>query len=99
MPGTTEPDRSLDPDDLVLFARVVEAGSFSRAAERHGIPKATVSRRISGLETRIGERLLTRTTRRPAPTEFGQRLVQPPERLSHDTGAAVHAAPPSPHLR
>lgn len=88
MPGAIEPDRSLDPDDLVLFARVVEAGSFSGAAERHGIPKATVSRRISGLESRIGERLLTRTTRRLSLTEFGERMLAHAQRLSEETEAA-----------
>lgn len=88
MPGGIEPDRNLDPDDLVLFARVVEAGSFSRAAERHGIPKATVSRRISGLESRIGERLLTRTTRRLSITEFGERMLAHAQRLSEETDAA-----------
>ena len=88
MPGAIEPDRSLDPDDLVLFARVVEAGSFSRAGERHGIPKATVSRRISGLETRIGERLLTRTTRRLSLTEFGERMLAHAQRLAEETDAA-----------
>lgn len=88
MPGTSEPDRKLDPDDLVLFARVVEAGSFSRAAERHAIPKATVSRRISGLEARIGERLLTRTTRRLSLTEFGERMLAHAQRLSEETEAA-----------
>ena len=37
----------LDPGDLLLFARIVECGSFSLAAERVGLPKSTVSRRIS----------------------------------------------------
>ncbi len=104
MPGTTEPDRSLDPDDLVLFARVVEAGSFSRAAERHAIPKATVSRRISGLESKIGERLLTRTTRRLSLTEFGERMLAHAQRLSEETDAANalaqhHQATPQGRLR
>ncbi len=88
MTGAIAPDRNLDPDDLVLFARVVEAGSFSRAGERHGIPKATVSRRISGLESRIGERLLTRTTRRLSLTEFGERMLAHAQRLSEETDAA-----------
>ncbi len=72
----------------MLFARVVEAGSFSRAAERHGIPKATVSRRISTLESRIGERLLTRTTRKLSLTEFGERMLAHAQRLSEETDAA-----------
>ena len=41
---------TLEPNDLVMFARVAEEGSFSRAGERLGLPKSTVSRRIAGLE-------------------------------------------------
>ena len=40
---------TLDPNDLLLFARVADAGSFSRAAERAGLPKSTVSRRVAAL--------------------------------------------------
>ncbi len=66
----------LDPNDLVIFAYVADSGSFSRAAERLGLPKSTVSRRVSGLEQRVGERLLLRTTRRQTLTEFGQQLLE-----------------------
>lgn len=45
---------SLDANDLILFAQVMEAGSFSRAAERCGLPKSTLSRRITLLETKLG---------------------------------------------
>ena len=38
---------SLDADDLLVFARVIESGSFSRAAERLQLPKSTGSRRIA----------------------------------------------------
>ena len=55
---------SLDADDLLVFARVIESGSFSRAAERLQLPKSTVSRRIAALEERLGEKLLQRSTRR-----------------------------------
>ncbi|THF65907.1 LysR family transcriptional regulator [Pseudothauera nasutitermitis] len=65
-----------EPNDLYLFARVVEAGSFSRAAERLGLPKSTVSRRLAGLEERLGERVLLRTTRRLRLTEFGTHLLE-----------------------
>ncbi|MCX7170328.1 MAG: LysR family transcriptional regulator [Proteobacteria bacterium] len=64
------------PNDLLLFARVAEAGSFSRAAERMGLPKSTVSRRIAHLEEQLGERLMLRTTRRLTITEFGQQLLE-----------------------
>ena len=52
------------PNDLLLYARVVDERSFSRAAERLGLPKSTVSRRVSALEGQLGERLLLRTTRK-----------------------------------
>jgi DNA-binding transcriptional LysR family regulator len=65
-----------DPNDLLIFARVADAGSFSRAAERLGLPKSTVSRRISLLEERLGERLMLRTTRRLTLTEFGTQLLE-----------------------
>lgn len=67
---------SLDANDLVLFAHVAELGSFSRAAERTGVPKSTVSRRLAALEARLGERLLLRTTRRQTLTEFGALLLE-----------------------
>ena len=41
---------SLAANDLLLFARVADEGSFSRAAQRLGLPKSTVSRRIAALE-------------------------------------------------
>lgn len=66
----------LEPNDLLLFARVAEGGSLSRAAERLGMPKSTVSRRLAGLEQRLGERLLVRTTRRQSLTELGQQLLE-----------------------
>ncbi|MFG6412918.1 LysR family transcriptional regulator [Roseateles sp. DC23W] len=65
-----------DADDLLLFARVMEAGSFSRAAERVRWPKSTVSRRIAALETRLGEKLLQRTTRKLALTDFGAGVLE-----------------------
>lgn len=79
---------SLDANDLILFAQVVDAGSFSRAAERAGLPKSTLSRRITLLENKFGERLLTRTTRRLTVTEFGERILEHARRLQEETLAA-----------
>jgi len=67
---------TIDPNDLLIFASVAELGSFSRAAERMGLPKSTVSRRLAALEHRLGERLLLRTTRRQSLTEFGLQLLE-----------------------
>lgn len=62
--------------DLVAFLAVAEEGSFTRAAERLGISQSALSQAMRGLEKRLGVRLLSRTTRRVAPTEAGQRLYQ-----------------------
>lgn len=78
----------LDPTDLLIFARVAEAGSFSRAAERIGLPKSTVSRRVSQLEEQLGERLMLRTTRRLALTEFGQQVVEHARQVAAEVDAA-----------
>lgn len=57
---------------LAYFAAVVDAGSFTRAAERLGITKAVVSQQVARLERDVGTTLLIRTTRRVQPTEAGQ---------------------------
>lgn len=74
--------KQLDPNDLLIFARVADGGSFSRAAERLGLPKSTVSRRISLLEEKLGERLMVRTTRRLRLTELGERLLEHARRVA-----------------
>ncbi len=78
----------LEANDLILFARVAETGSFSRGAERAGLPKSTVSRRIAGLEAQLGERLFLRSTRRLALTEFGETLLDHARRLVEEVEAA-----------
>jgi DNA-binding transcriptional LysR family regulator len=59
-------------DALESFVAVVEAGQFSAGAERLGIAKSMVSRRVSELEEHLGARLLQRTTRRLSLTEAGR---------------------------
>ena len=61
----------ISPADMVLFAAVVRAESFTRAARQLGITKQTISERISKLEERLGVRLLERTTRRLRVTGAG----------------------------
>jgi len=74
-------------NDLLIFARVAEAGSFSRAAARMGLPKSTVSRRIAALEESLGERLMLRTTRRLTLTEFGHQLLENARQLAAEVDA------------
>ena len=61
---------------LAYFAAVVEAGSFTAAAERLGITKAVVSQQVARLEGDFGAQLLTRTTRRVVPTEAGRTFYE-----------------------
>ncbi|OYY70221.1 LysR family transcriptional regulator [Sphingomonas sp. 28-63-12] len=62
-------------NDLTLFVRVAETGSFSRAGRELGYAQPTVSRMIGALEARLGVKLLTRTTRQVVPTEAGALLL------------------------
>ncbi|RZA24252.1 MAG: LysR family transcriptional regulator, partial [Lysobacteraceae bacterium] len=78
----------VEPNDLLLFARIVEAGSFSRAAKRVQLPKSTVSRRIALLEQKLGERLLQRTTRKLMVTEFGASLLEHARKVLEEVEAA-----------
>ena len=63
-------------NDLLWFLAVAEERSFTRAAAKLGIAQSTLSHTIKRLETQMGIRLLTRTTRNVAPTEAGERLRQ-----------------------
>jgi DNA-binding transcriptional LysR family regulator len=81
-----------DADDLLLFARVIEAGSFSRAAERVHWPKSTVSRRIAALETRLGEKLLQRTTRKLTLTDFGAGVLEHARAVAAEVDGALTLA-------
>ena len=63
-------------EDMGVFIRVVEAGGISRAAEQLGLAKSAVSRRLLELETRLGVRLLNRTTRTSSLTDSGQHYYE-----------------------
>ncbi|MCA1937063.1 MAG: LysR family transcriptional regulator, partial [Dechloromonas sp.] len=76
-----------DANDLLIFARVADAASFSRAAEQLGLPKSTISRRVSLLEERLGERLIQRTTRRLTLTDYGRQLLEHARQVAAEVDA------------
>lgn len=63
-------------DSFRLFSRIVELGSFTRAAGALGIPRATATHAMKELEARLGARLLERTTRQVRPTLDGQAFYE-----------------------
>jgi DNA-binding transcriptional LysR family regulator len=86
-------------DNMRVFAKVVESGSFTGAAARLGISASMVSQHVKELEERLGVRLLNRTTRKVSLTETGRAYYERCTRLLADleeTEEAVsdmHAAP------
>jgi len=62
-------------NDLTAFVAVARAGSFTKAAAQLGVSQPALSQTVRGLETRLGVRLLARTTRSVSPTEAGERLL------------------------
>jgi DNA-binding transcriptional LysR family regulator len=62
-------------DDLIAFLAVAREGSFTKAAAKLGVSQSALSHTMRQLETRLGVRLLNRTTRAVSPTEAGQRLL------------------------
>lgn len=62
--------------DILAFLAVAQERSFTRAAVKLGVSQSALSHTVRGLESRLGVRLLTRTTRSVSPTEAGERLVQ-----------------------
>jgi DNA-binding transcriptional LysR family regulator len=63
-------------DDLAAFATVAKHRSFTRAAAELGLSASALSHAMKGLETRLGTRLLARTTRSVAPTAAGEQLLR-----------------------
>lgn len=89
---------------IPIFVAVLDAGSFTGAADRLGVTKSAVSRRISDLEDDLGVRLLHRTTRRLSLTEAGERYLRYARRALSEAQAAEDAASslqdsPRGHLR
>lgn len=87
-----------DLNQMLVFARVVERGTFIGAARLLGLPKTTVSRKVQELEERLGTRLLQRTTRKLVLTEAGTiyydycaRIVQEVDEAEHAVGRVQEA--------
>lgn len=70
----------MDLNEISIFIKVVQVGSFSQAAKQLGIPNSTVSFKVSSLEKRLGTTLITRTTRRlnvtPAGLAYFKKVLQ-----------------------
>ena len=81
---------AVDLNALLVFARVVAAGSFSEGARRLNMPLSTVSRRIADLEAQLGVRLLERSTRNLRLTETGHEVLEQ-ARLCIDVSDTVTA--------
>ena len=84
--------RGSDFAELKAFAAVVERASFARAAEHLGLSPSALSQTIRQLETRLGVRLLNRTTRSVAPTPAGSRLHERIAPMFLEMDAAVAEA-------
>src|SRR3954454_3486976 len=75
--------------DLNAFVTVAEEQSFTRAAAKLGTSQSALSYTLRRLETRLGVRLLTRTTRRVVPTDAGERLLRTLGPALDDIGAEL----------
>ena len=75
-----------------LFARVVETGSFSKAAAEHGVAQSTATKAVASVEQRLGARLLHRSTRGVTPTEIGMLFYDKCKRIAREVEEAESLA-------
>ncbi len=78
-------------EQMITFVRVIDAGGFSAAAKTLGATQSSVSKTISALETRLGARLLNRTTRALSLTHEGRRYLDG-ARTALDAAAVADAS-------
>jgi DNA-binding transcriptional LysR family regulator len=78
-------------DDFYYFAKVIEHGGYAKASRALGIPKSRLSRHVAALETRLGVRLVNRSTRRFVVTEVGQEVRRHAAAMLAEADAAVEA--------
>ncbi|WP_414441745.1 LysR substrate-binding domain-containing protein [Burkholderia sp. 22PA0106] len=88
--------RNLTFEHLLNYIAVVETGSFTRAAERRGIGKTSVSESIQRLEQQLQASLIVRTTRRVSVTEAGEAFFETCREIMRLADEAVSIASPSP---
>ncbi|NVB84852.1 MAG: LysR family transcriptional regulator [Kofleriaceae bacterium] len=81
----------MDLNEMVVFARVVQAGSFTAAAKALAMPKSTVSRKVAELEERLDARLLQRTTRKLSLTDVGRTYYEYCARIAGEAEDAERA--------
>ena len=81
-------NNNLPLGDIKAFLAIAQHGSFTKAADKLSMPKSTVSRHISQLESRLGVRLLNRTTRQLKPTEVGKLYFQHCSRIIEEAEQA-----------
>ncbi len=89
--ATLAEDLGLDVLSLLVFARIVECGGIAPAAAELQLSRSAASKRLAELERRLGTRLLARTTRRLAPTEAGDAVLQHCHRIAAEIRAAGDA--------
>jgi DNA-binding transcriptional LysR family regulator len=77
---------------VALFIRIVETGSFSKAAAEFGIAQPTATKAVAAMEQRLGARLLHRTTRGVTPTEVGSLYYEKCKRIAHELEEADNLA-------
>src|ERR1700733_8250006 len=73
---------------METFVAVAQRGSLTAAAQAEGVAPAVISRRLDGLEARLGVKLLARTTRRVSLTHEGSAFLEDCQRLLHDFASA-----------
>ncbi|MDR2218970.1 MAG: LysR family transcriptional regulator [Methylobacillus sp.] len=73
---------------MLIFAEVIEAGSFSGAAQQLGVSRSAISKAVANLEKGLGARLLNRSTRHLSATEVGVAFFEHCQRIKQETEAA-----------
>src|SRR5260370_7207075 len=89
--------RRTNLNNLVAFLTVARERSFTKAAAKLGISQSSLSHLIRDLETRLGIRLLTRTTRSVSPTEAGEPLLNTVGPPLHQLEPQLAPFPDPPH--